>query len=88
MIVIEFKSYSFFQNIIIDPNLVAIITGLNVGISIFLIIHIIPNIFFSENRKDKWNIGNELLISAGVMLTIFTFNYLFFKFSFSYRFFE
>jgi len=70
----------FFQNIIIDPNLVAIITGLNVGISIFLIIHIIPNIFFSENRKDKWNIGNELLISAGVMLTIFTFNYLFFIF--------
>ncbi len=70
----------FFQNTIIAPNLVSIITGLIVGISIFLVIHIIPNIFFSENRKDNWNIGNELLISAGVMFTIFTINYLFFIF--------
>jgi len=70
----------FYHNTIIPSIYVAILSGLIIGSSLFLVIHIIPHFFVSNHRKDNWSIGNELIVLLGVLITISVFNYLFFLF--------
>ena len=68
----------FYNNTILSPNIISIISGVLVGLSLFLVIHIIPYLFISNYRKDNWNIGNEFVLSIGVFFVVFIFNYSFF----------
>ncbi len=68
----------FFNNTIIPHHYISIIVGIIVALSVFIVTNIIPNLFFSNKLIDNWNIGNELLISIGVFVTIFFVNYIFF----------
>ena len=68
----------FYHNTIISHDYISFISGTLVGLGVFLVIHVIPSLFFSENLKENWNIGHELIISLGVFFTIFIFNYIFF----------
>ncbi len=68
----------FNQNTIIPHLFISLISGIIIGLSLMLIIHIIPNFIISAETKENWTIGKELLISIGVFVTIFVFNYIFF----------
>ena len=68
----------FNQNTIIPHLLVSLISGIIVGLTLMLIIHVIPNFIISEESKENWTIGKELLLSIMVFVTIFIFNYIFF----------
>ncbi len=68
----------FYNNTILPPNIVSIISGILVGFGVMIVIHVIPHLFISNHRKDNWSIGSELLITMGVFVTIFILNYTFF----------
>jgi len=65
----------FTDNILISPTLISLLTGILVAFSIILVFHIIPLIFISDNKRDNWSLGNELLLSLGVFMAIFISNY-------------
>jgi len=75
---VRFKDSFLIDNLIISPTSISLITGLLVSFSVIIVLQIIPSLFISNYKRDNWNIGNELLISLGVILTIFMSNYSFF----------